>query len=151
MAISVNRAILVGNLGKDPERKSGGSGDGFVVFSVATSRSWKNRSGDREEKTEWHNVVLFDKVSADFAEKYLHKGDKVYIEGCIETRKYEKDGRDIYTTEIVVRPFDGRIQAQSKDGGGSRRDEREDDRGFGGGSSRSSGNFGRDLDDEIPF
>jgi single-strand DNA-binding protein len=148
MAISVNRHIICGNVGSDPERKSGGSGDGFVTLSVATSRSWKSRDGSREEKTEWHKVVLFDKVSADFAEKYIKKGDKVYVEGIVETRKWRKGDEDVYITETVVRPFDGRISAQSKDGGGQRRDDDSGGRGdYGRGNSANQ----RDIDDEIPF
>jgi single-strand DNA-binding protein len=153
MSISVNRAIICGNVGSDPERKgSSGDGDGFVTMRVATSRSWKSRDGERQEKTEWHTVVLFDKVSADFAERYVKKGDKVYVEGMLETRKWEKDGRDVYFTEVVVRPFDGRIQAQSKDRQSGGRDNERGD--FGRSSDRGnqgSSTTSRNFDDEIPF
>lgn len=153
MAISVNKVILVGNLGSDPERK--GKDGGFVTFNIATSKSWKDRdSGERREKTEWHKIVVFNKAAADFADKYVKKGDMVYLEGCIETRKWtDNEGIERYSTEIVIHPFEGVLQSMSRSGGGSRQEEsrreeprREQTRTYGGG-----GGFSQDLDDDIPF
>jgi len=154
MAISVNKVILVGNVGTDVERK--GKDGSFVTFSLATSKSWRDRdSGERKEKTEWHKVVVFNKQAAEFADKYVKKGDMVYLEGCIETRKWtDNDGVDRYSTEIVVHPFEGLLQSMSRSGGGSRQEEpRQEERrepARGGGYS-GGGSFSRDLDDDIPF
>lgn len=103
MAGSVNRTIIVGNLGKDPEKRVMPSGDNFVSFSVATTESWKDKSsGERKEKTEWHNMVVFGKL-AEIIAQYLKKGSKAYFEGKLQTRKYQdKSGNERYTTEIVV-------------------------------------------------
>jgi len=109
MAGSVNKIILVGNLGKDPDVRSMQSGSKVVSFSVATSESWKDKNGERQTRTQWHNCVIFNEGIAGVAEKYLKKGSKVYIEGQSETRKYEKDGRDVYVTEVVLRPYRGEL------------------------------------------
>src|ERR1044072_1665917 len=110
MAGSVNKAILVGNLGKDPEIRTMQSGDKVASFSIATSESWKDKaSGERKEKTQWHNVVIWNQGLVTIAERYLRKGSKVYIEGQMETRKYEQNGVDKYTTEVVLRPFRGEL------------------------------------------
>lgn len=106
MAGSVNKVILVGNLGADPDVRTMQSGDKMVNLSIATSESWKDKAtGERKEKTEWHRVVIFNKGLVMVAENYLKKGAKVYIEGQVETRSWEQDGQKKYTTEIVLRPF----------------------------------------------
>ena len=152
MAGSVNKVILVGNLGKDPEVRRMTSGEPVVNLSIATSESWRDKaSGERKEKTEWHRVVIFNKNLADVAEKYLKKGSKVYVEGQLQTRKWtDKDGAEKYSTEVVLQNFRGELtMLDGKSGGG------EGGGGFGGGSrgaSESAPSFQRDeMDDEIPF
>src|SRR3954469_248535 len=154
MAGSVNKVILVGNLGKDPEVRRMTSGDPVVNLSVATSESWRDKaSGERKEKTEWHRVVIFNKNLAEVAEKYLRKGSKVYLEGSLQTRKWtDKDGAEKYSTEVVLQNFNGTlVMLDSKGEGGG---------GYGGGgggrervgASESPASFQRDeMDDEIPF
>jgi len=146
MAGSVNKVILVGNLGKDPEVRRMTSGDPVVNLSVATSESWRDKaSGERKEKTEWHRVVIFNKNLAEVAEKYLRKGSKVYVEGQLQTRKWtDKDGAEKYSTEVVLQNFRGELTMLDGKNGGE------------GGGSRGAGeapaSFQRDeLDDEIPF
>ena len=153
MAGSVNKVILVGNLGRDPEVRRMTSGDPVVNLSVATSESWRDKqSGERKEKTEWHRVVIFNPNLAEVAEKYLHKGSKVYLEGQLQTRKYtDKDGQEKYSTEVVLQRFRGDlVMLDSRGEGGGQ--------GSYGGGSRSSGatespaSFERsEMDDEIPF
>lgn len=110
MAGSVNKVILVGNLGADPEIKTMQSGDRVANLSVATSESWKDKATDeRKERTEWHRVVVFNQNLVDICEKYLEKGSKVYLEGQLETRSWEKDGEKKYATEVVLRQFRGEI------------------------------------------
>ena len=111
MAGSVNKVILVGNLGKDPESRSMQNGGKVVSFSIATSESWKDKNtGERQERTQWHNIVVFNENIANVAERYLKKGSKVYVEGQLETRKWQdKDGHDRWTTEVVLRPFAGEL------------------------------------------
>ena len=152
MAGSVNKVILVGNLGKDPEVRRMTSGEPVVNLSVATSESWKDKSsGERKEKTEWHRVVIFNENLAKVAEQYLKKGAKVYLEGALQTRKWtDKDGAEKYSTEIVLNRFNGTmVMLDGRSGGGG------GDGGFGGGGRGTNGapsNFQRDeLDDEIPF
>lgn len=107
---SVNKVILVGNLGKDPELRSFQSGGRIANFSLATTESWKDKaSGERKEKTQWHNVVVKNENLVGICEKYLRKGSKIFLEGQLETRKYEKDGKDVYTTEVVIAPYRGEI------------------------------------------
>ena len=121
MAGSVNKVILVGNLGKDPEVRRMTSGDPVVNLSVATSESWRDKaSGEKKEKTEWHRVVIFNKNLADVAEKYLRKGAKVYLEGALQTRKWtDKDGAEKYSTEVVLQNFRGELtMLDGKSGGG---------------------------------
>jgi single-strand DNA-binding protein len=157
MAGSVNKCIIIGRLGADPDCRRLNSGDPVVNLRVATSESWRDKnSGDRKEKTEWHNVVIFNDALAKVAEQYCRKGTQVYIEGQLQTRKYQKDGEDRYTTEIVLQKYRGELQmlgGKDDNGGGRRNDDdgnssrsgRDDNRG-GGGRPAS-----RDLDDEIPF
>lgn len=107
---SVNKVIIVGNLGKDPEIRTFPNGGRVANFSVATSESWKDKqSGERKEKTQWHNIVINNDSLVGVVEKYLKKGSKVFLEGRLETRKYTKDGRDVYTTEVVLRPYHGEL------------------------------------------
>jgi len=129
MAGSVNKVILVGNLGKDPEVRRMTSGEPVVNLSVATSESWRDKaSGERKEKTEWHRVVIFNKNLADVAEKYLRKGSKVYVEGQLQTRKWtDKDGQEKYSTEVVLQNFRGELTMLD---------------GRNGGEGGSGGNFG---------
>jgi single-strand DNA-binding protein len=158
MAGSVNKVILIGNLGKDPEVRSMNSGDKVVSFSLATSESWRDKAtGERKEKTEWHKVVIFNDQLGKVAEQYLKKGSTVYIEGALQTRKWtNKDGVEQYTTEIVLQKFRGELTMLGGrgDAGGERSSS------YGGGERASSGGGGRggrtdfqsaDLDDEIPF
>src|ERR1700744_561168 len=123
MAGSVNKVILVGNLGKDPEVRRMTSGEPVVNLSVATSESWKDKtSGERKEKTEWHRVVIFNENLAKVAEQYLKKGSKVYLEGALQTRKWtDKDGTEKYSTEIVLQKFRGElVMLDSRGGEGDR-------------------------------
>ena len=149
MAGSVNKVILVGNLGKDPEVRRMTSGEPVVNLSVATSESWRDKaSGERKEKTEWHRVVIFNKNLADVAEKYLKKGSKVYVEGQLQTRKWtDKDGQEKYSTEVVLQNFRGELtmlDGRGGEGGGGG--------GGGRGASEAPASFQRDeMDDEIPF
>jgi single-strand DNA-binding protein len=120
MAGSVNKVILVGNLGKDPESRSMQNGGKVVSFSIATSESWKDKNtGERQERTQWHNIVVFNEGIGNVAAKYLKKGMKVYVEGQLETRKWQdKDGNDRYTTEVVLRPYRGELTMLESKGGG---------------------------------
>lgn len=155
MAGSVNKVILVGNLGRDPESRSFQNGGKVVNLRIATSESWKDRnSGERKEKTEWHSVAIFNEGLANVAEKYLRKGSKVYIEGALQTRKWQdQQGQDKYSTEIVLQGFnsvltmlDGPGGGQGGQGGGGGSRGGDDWGGgddFGGGSGGSSGGGGR--------
>lgn len=169
MAGSVNKVIIVGNLGRDPEVRSFPNGGKVVNLRVATSENWRDKAtGERKERTEWHSVAIFNENIGKIAEQYLRKGSTVYIEGQLETRKWQdQSGADRYTTEIVLRPFRGELTLLGgRDGGGSGGgggDERGgyDDYGSGtgtgggGGSSargvQGGGGRGSDMDDEIPF
>lgn len=149
MAGSVNKVILVGNLGRDPEVRRMTSGDPVVNLSIATSETWRDKaSGERKEKTEWHRVVIFNENLAKVAEQYLRKGSKIYIEGQLQTRKYtDKDGVEKYSTEIVLQRFRGELvmlDTRGGEGGGGG--------GGRGGASEGAASFDRDeMDDEIPF
>ena len=162
MAGSVNKVILVGNLGADPEIRSLNSGDKVANIRIATSETWRDKnSGERREKTEWHNVVMFDQNLVKVAENYLKKGSKVYVEGQLQTRKWQdRDGNDRYTTEVVLQRFRGELHMLDSRGGGGGGDYGSDDSFGGGGGGRSGGGGGGggredfrndDLDDEIPF
>jgi single-strand DNA-binding protein len=149
----INKVTLVGNLGADPEVRSTGSGDKVVSFRLATSETWKDRSGERQERTEWHNVVIWNENLGGVAEKYLRKGSKIYVEGALQTRKWtDRDGADRYTTEVVLQRFRGELQmldARGDDGRDDRgRDRgRDDDRGRDRGRSDDRGrDRGRDDD-----
>jgi len=181
MAGSVNKVILVGNLGRDPESRSFQNGGKVVNLRIATSDTWRDRAtGERRERTEWHSVAIYNENIARTAEQYLRKGSKVYIEGSLQTRKWQdQSGQDRYTTEIVLQNFggvmvmlDGRGEGAGGGSGGGWGDE---DRGFGGGSSGFGGGgaserggsggssgggrgqsrqpdpFDSDLDDDVPF
>jgi single-strand DNA-binding protein len=171
MAGSVNKVILVGNLGRDPEVRTFQNGGKVVNLRLATSERWRDRNtGENRERTEWHSVAIFSEPLAKVAEQYLRKGSKIYIEGQLETRKWQdQSGNDRYSTEVVLRPYkgeltmlDGRGEGGGM-GGGMGDDDRsggyEDDRDAGGGGQRSggggkSGGFGASNsieDDEIPF
>jgi single-strand DNA-binding protein len=179
MAGSVNKVILVGNLGADPEVRRLNSGDAVVNMRIATSESWRDKaSGERKEKTEWHNVVIFNENLVKVAEQYLKKGSTVYIEGQLQTRSWEdQSGQKKFTTEVVLQRFRGELQmlggrgdnaggGDSERGGSSSRGGgggggggydrgSSDDRGGGGGGGGydrgGGGGSSRDLDDEIPF
>lgn len=181
MAGSVNKVIIVGNLGRDPEVRSFPNGGKVCNLRIATSENWRDRTtGERREKTEWHSVAIFSEPLAKIAEQYLRKGSKVYIEGALETRKWQdQSGADRYSTEVVLRPYRGELTLlDGRDGGGSGGgaggggygggpDDGGYDGGYGGGSSGgggggrsggggygggSGGGGGRsDLDDDIPF
>ena len=121
MAGSVNKVILVGNLGRDPEVRSFPNGGRVANFSIATAESWKDKNtGERKERTEWHRISVLNDALVGVVERFLKKGSKVYIEGQLETRKYEKDGREMYTTEVVLRPYRGELtMLDGRSGGGS--------------------------------
>jgi single-strand DNA-binding protein len=157
MAGSVNKVILIGNLGKDPEIRSFPNGGRVANFSIATSESWKDKnSGERKERTEWHRISVLNDALVGVVEKYVKKGSKVYIEGQLETRKYEKDGRDVYTTEVVLRPYRGELtMLDSKGGGASAANDFGSDEPMAMAASGGGGSFAasskNDMDDEIPF
>ncbi len=174
MAGSVNKVILVGNLGKDPESRSMNNGGEVVSFTLATSESWNDKqSGERRDKTEWHNVVIFNENLAKVAKSYLRKGSKCYVEGQLQTRKWaDQNGNDRYTTEIVLQRFRGELTLlDRREGGGGQGSSGNygggsssagsqgggNDWGGGGGSTPFSGGqdgggaFDSDLDDDLPF
>lgn len=169
----VNKVILVGNLGQDPESKSFSNGGEVVNLRLATTENWKDREGNRQEKTEWHTVAIFNENIGRIAKQYLKKGSKVYIEGQLQTRKWQdQQGADRYSTEVVLRQFNAQmvlLDGRDGGGGGGGRGGGGDDfsGGYGGGGSggdrgggfgggRQSGNrpppaFDSDLDDDVPF
>ena len=172
MAGSVNKVILIGNLGADPETRTFQNGGKVCNLRIATSENWKDRNtGERRERTEWHSVAIFSEPLAKIAEQYLRKGSKVYIEGQLETRKWQdQSGQDRYSTEVVLRPYRGELTLLDGRGdgggggggggfgGGSSGGYDDRDGGYGGGyddrggsSSGGGGGSNRDLDDEIPF
>lgn len=159
----VNKVILVGRLGRDPESRSFQNGSKVVNLRLATSERWKDREGQMQERTEWHSVAIFNEKLGEIAEKYLRKGSEVYIEGQLETRKWQdQSGADRYSTEVVLRQFrgeiallGGRAEGGQSDGGerqsgGSTRSGSAPAR-SGSGSGRSTPQGGSDLDDDIPF
>jgi single-strand DNA-binding protein len=152
MAGSVNKVILVGNLGRDPEVRQTQDGNPIVNLSLATSENWRDKAtGERRERTEWHRVVIFNERLADVAQKYLRKGSKVYIEGQLQTRKWtDQDGRDRYSTEVVLQRFRGELTMLDSRGDGGGGGGGDYGGGGSGGPPPASGGGG-DLDDEIPF
>jgi len=156
MAGSVNKVILVGNLGRDPEVRRLNSGDPVVNLRIATTESWRDKSsGERRERTEWHNVVIFNENLARVAEQYLKKGAKVYVEGQLQTREWEdQSGAKRYTTEVVLQRFRGELQMlDSRNGGGGALEDRSTGADFGssGPMERGRTSLKDELDDEIPF
>lgn len=160
MAGSVNKVILIGNLGADPEIRHTQDGRPIANLSIATSDSWRDKNtGERKEKTEWHRVVIFSEGLSKIVEQYLKKGSKVYIEGQLQTRKWQdQSGNDKYTTEVVISGFngtltmlDGRSSEGGGGGGGFSSGGGNDFGGGGGGGGGSFGGGGGDMDDEIPF
>ncbi|MEQ8741772.1 single-stranded DNA-binding protein [Parasphingorhabdus sp.] len=173
MAGGINKVIIVGNLGKDPEVRTFANGGKVCNFSVATSESWKDKqTGERKEKTEWHNISIYNEGLAGVAEKYLRKGSKVYLEGKLQTRKWQdQSGNDRYSTDVVLQGFDAKMEmldskpgggqgGGSNDGwgggqsGGSSGGGSNDSWGQGGGGSgggQGGGAFDSDLDDDVPF
>lgn len=156
MAGSVNKVILIGNLGRDPEVRTFQNGGKVCNLRIATSENWKDRNtGERRERTEWHSVAIFSEPLARVAEQYLKKGSKVYIEGQLETRKWQdQSGQDRYSTEVVLRPYTSTLtmlDGRGEGGGGSFGGDSGGgyDSGPSGGSQGGGGN--RDMDDEIPF
>ncbi len=165
----VNKVIIVGNLGQDPEVKTFNNGGKIVNLSVATSETWRDKqTGERKERTEWHRIVVQAEHSAKYAEQYLRKGSKVYVEGKLQTRKWQdQSGADRYATEVVVANFGGELQGldgrqdgdgRGGNGGGGRssgggygRDDDRGSRGPSGGDAKRPAASGYDLDDEIPF
>src|SRR5882757_7919258 len=158
MAGSVNKVVLIGNLGRDPEVRRLTSGDPVVNLSIATSESWRDKaSGERKEKTEWHRVVIFNENLAKVAEQYLKKGSKVYLEGQLQTRKYtDKDGVEKYSTEVVLQNFNSTLTMLDTRGGGGGASDSDNDFGSQGATPArkpamaGAGKRG-DMDDEIPF
>ena len=171
MAGGVNKVIIVGNLGQDPEVRTFSNGGKVCNLRIATSENWKDKNtGERKEKTEWHSVAIFSEGLAGVAEKYLRKGSKVYIEGKLQTRKWQDNsGNDRYSTEVVLSGFDGKLEMLDSrgggggggggsdwgggSGGGSGGGDNWSGGGSGGGSGGSSGggSFDDDLDDDVPF
>jgi single-strand DNA-binding protein len=170
MAGSINKVILVGNLGRDPEIRSTNDGTRIANLALATSETWRDRnSGERKERTEWHRVVIFNERLVEIAEKYLRKGSKIYVEGALQTRKWtDNQGQERYSTEVVLQRFRGELTMLDGARGGSGAMEGGADyddysgggdsparggtsTGFGGGGSRSRTPASADLDDEIPF
>lgn len=167
MAGSVNKVILIGNLGRDPEIRSMQDGGRVANLSLATSESWRDKSsGERREKTEWHRVVIFNDRLVDVVEKYLKKGAKVYVEGQLQTRKWtDQSGVEKYSTEVVLQKFRGELTMLDGRSGGAGEGGFGESGDYGGGSGggggysgggssgggRSGGGGGSDLDDEIPF
>ncbi len=151
MAGSVNKVILIGNLGKDPEIRSLGSGERVANLRIATTESWRDKSsGERKEKTEWHSVVIFNDNIVKVVEQYVKKGSSVYIEGALQTRKWQdKDGAEKYSTEIVVSRFKGELTMLGGRAGAGDGDEMGGSGGYGGGGGRGSGGgYGRDSQSE---
>jgi single-strand DNA-binding protein len=173
MAGSLNKVMIIGNLGADPEVRSFQNGGRVCNLRIATSEQWKDKDGQRQERTEWHTVAVFQEPAIKFAEQYLRKGAKVYVEGQLQTRKWQdQQGNDRYSTEIAIRPFNGQLTSLDSPGGGGGGQRGSgggewnrggssggggsggwDQGGGGGGSGKSSGGGSNydDLDDDIPF
>lgn len=157
MAGSVNKVILIGNLGADPEVRSMQDGRPVVNLRVATNETWKDKNtGEKRERTEWHRVVIFNEGLARIAEQYLRKGSKIYVEGQLQTRKWEKDGQDHYSTEVVLQGFnsvltmlDGRGEGRSEGGGYERASDFGQSRPLDAPGKKPE--YAQELDDEVPF
>lgn len=156
MAGSVNKVILVGNLGRDPEIRQMPSGGSIANLSIATSESWRDRNtGERKERTEWHRVVIFSEGLVKIAEQYLRKGAKVYVEGQLETRKWtDQSGQEKYSTEVVLRNFNSTLtMLDGREGGGGGGGRSVEESGYGAPRQMEGPrqDFSQDMDDEIPF
>ena len=156
MAGSVNKVILIGNLGRDPESRQMQDGRSLVNMSIATSETWKDRqTGERRERTEWHRVVIFNEHLAEIAQRYLRKGSKVYLEGQLQTRKWtDQSGQERYTTEVVLGRFRGELtmlDTRGGDGGGGGGGGRDYGGGEPAGPPAAADSAASDLDDDIPF
>ncbi len=157
MAGSVNKVILIGNVGKDPEIRSFNTGGKVANFSLATSESWKDKTtGEKKEKTDWHNIAVFNEGLVGIIERYVHKGSKIYIEGQLKTRKWQdRDGNDKYTTEVVLSGFNGSLTLLNSKGDSNRPPAAESEHEYGRESKAKSEDPDPaqkfDLDDEIPF
>lgn len=159
MAGSVNKVILIGNLGQDPEVRSFANGGKVCNLRIATSETWRDKnSGERKEKTEWHSVAIFSEPLVRVAEQYLRKGSKIYVEGQLETRKWQdQSGQDRYSTEVVLRPYRSELTMLDSrgDGGGGGMSAGSGQGGYGAGGGGGGGGAGRspagEIDDEIPF
>jgi single-strand DNA-binding protein len=155
MAGSLNQVQLIGNLGKDPEIRHTRDGRPIANLSIATSESWRDKStGERKEKTEWHRVVVFSEPLCKVIEQYVKKGDKIFVQGALQTRKWQdQSGQDRYSTEVVLQGFNCQLQmlgSAGGGGGGSRLSDDDDDDGYQRGA-RPRGSSNRELDDDIPF
>lgn len=156
MAGSLNKVMLIGNLGADPEIRSFQNGGKVANMRIATSETWKDRDGNKQERTEWHTVAVFNEGLVGIVERYIKKGSKVFVEGQLQTRKWQdQSGNDRYSTEVVLRGFSGTLTMLDgkRDGGGSGGQSSGDNWSQGGSSGGASGgsNFADDLDDDIPF
>ena len=160
MAGSVNKVIIIGNLGRDPEVRTFPSGGKVCNLRIATSENWTDKaSGEKKERTEWHSVAIYNEALVRVAEQYLKKGSKVYVEGQLETRKWQdKDGQDRYTTEIALRPYRGELNMLDSRGSGGGGDYGGGSGGYeersyepAGGGASSGGGSRSNMDDEIPF
>lgn len=167
MAGSINKVILIGNLGRDPEIRRTQDGRPIANLRIATTDTWRDKAtGERREKTEWHSVVIFNENLCRIAEQYLKKGSKIFVEGALQTRKWQgQDGQDRYSTEVVLQGFNGNLtMLDGRSGGGGMSDNSQSDYGGGadngfsggnrsssGGGGASKGGFDKQLDDEIPF
>lgn len=156
MAGSINKVVLVGNLGRDPEIRHTNSGQKIAHISLATSDTWRDKSGERQERTEWHRIVVFNANLADFAERFLKKGSKVYVEGSIQTRKYaDASGVEKYSTEIILNPYRGELVLLDNRGAGSGEGASDSvapsDNTTANGWDTASADTAGGFDDEIPF
>ncbi len=141
----LNKSLIIGNVGQSPDIRIMQNGDRVASLSVATSESWKDKSGERKEKTQWHKIVVFNQNIVNVIEKYVHKGSKIYIEGQLETRSWEKDGVKQYTTEIVVKPFRGELLLLDSKGEGRMETETSKD------LHNAAGSVPEEFEDSIPF
>lgn len=153
MAGSVNKAILIGNLGKDPDIRTMQSGDRVATLALATSESWKDKTtGEKKERTEWHRITVFNKGLVDICEKYLKKGAKIYIEGQLQTRKWtDQSNIDRYTTEVVLKPFNGEMHMLSGNRSGNEPPPPDSTESYNYGGQSHNSPPPDNLDDEIPF